>query len=74
MSPLCFTLWIVAKLDKSTICLFDAIIELQCMDEKMFNDLLIKVKVCLIVINAYLISEMSFVYVVEAFIILNWRA
>ena len=45
------------------------------MDERMFNDFLVgKWKWVLYVIKAYLIHDLCFVHVVEAFITLNWRA
>ena len=40
-TPLSFVLWIVAKLSCSCLCLFDAIVELHAMNDKMFNDFLI---------------------------------
>ena len=55
-APLCFALWIMAKLLWSCLCLFDAIFELHVMNETIFNDFLIgKSKWILCVINSYLI-------------------
>lgn len=63
------------KLLCSCLCVFDVVVELHAMDEKMFNDFLIgKWKWFLYVIKAYLINALYFVYVVEAFITLNWKA
>ena len=48
---------------------------LHAMDEKMFNDNLIrKWEYILYVMKAYLIHDLYFVYVVEAFIMLNWKS
>ena len=41
-APLCFALWIVAKLLCSFLCMLDAIVELHATGEKMFNDFLIR--------------------------------
>ena len=51
------------------LCLFDAIVELYAMDERMFNNFLIGTsKWISYVIKVYLIPD---VYVVKAFITLN---
>ena len=42
VGPLRFNLWIVVKSLYSRLCLFDAIIELNLMDEEAFNDCLIR--------------------------------
>ena len=41
-APFSFSLWIVAKLSSSCLCLLDAIVELHAINEKMFNDFLIE--------------------------------
>jgi hypothetical protein len=59
---------------QSQFVLFDAIVELYVMDNKMSIDFLIrKWAYILRVIKAYLIHDLYFVYVVEAFITLNWK-
>jgi len=74
-APLCFALWIAAKLLCSFLCMLDTIVGLHATSEKMFNDFLIgKWKWILYVINEYLIQNLYFVYVVEAFIIWHWKA
>jgi hypothetical protein len=58
------------RLNHVLFCLFvfDAILELHAMDEKMFNDFFNeKWKWSLYVIKAYLIHDLCFVYLVEAF-------
>ena len=66
-APLSFSLWIVAKLLCSCLCVFVAINDLHAMDKKMFN--IWKVKFYFISNKAYLIHD--FAYEVEAFITLN---
>jgi hypothetical protein len=41
MSSIELSLWMVANIVCSCLCLFDAIIELHAMDEETFNDFLI---------------------------------
>jgi hypothetical protein len=54
-----FALWFVTKLLCSCLCLFNAIIKLQSMDEKIFNDFLIgKWNWNVYVIKAYLIHDL----------------
>ena len=49
--------------------------ELCRMDKNVFNDILIgKWKWIVCAINAYLFHDLCFVYVVETFITLNWKA
>ena len=38
LAQLSFALWTVAKLLCSSLCLFDAIVELHAMDEELFNN------------------------------------
>ena len=72
MGSLSFALWNVAKFLCSCLCLFDAIVVLHVVYEKMFNDFLIAHgKWILYVIKVYIIHDLNFVYVVEAFITLN---
>ena len=55
--------------------MLDAIVEFHAMDEKNFDDFQIgKWKWILYVINAHLVWQLIFVYVVEAFIILHQKA
>ena len=56
------------------LCVFDAIIELHIMDEKMFNDFLIgRWKWIVYVIRVYLIHDLAF-WICSEFIKLNWKA
>ena len=64
--PLDFALRIMAKLLCSCLCLFDAIVELHVVDEKMIFDV--------IYIYIYILMHcFYFVIVVEAFITLNCK-
>ena len=55
--------------------LFDTIVELHAMDDKTLNGFLIEKWKCILrELKAHLIHELYVVYVVEAFIILNWNA
>ena len=71
-APLSSSLWTRTKLLCSYLCMFDAIVELHAMNEKMFNDFFIgKCKWILYVIKACLIHVyfiiLFFAYVVKAF-------
>ena len=70
-----FALQFVAKLLCSCLHLFDVVIELHPVDENMFNDFLIGKWMWIeYVIKACLLHDMYYVYVVEAFITLHWKA
>ena len=73
--PLSFAFQIKAKLLCFYICLLDVIVELHPMDEECSMTLLFwKWKWNFCAINAYLLKDVYFVYVVEAFITLHWNA
>jgi hypothetical protein len=59
----------VAKLLCSCLCLFDVIVDLHAMDEKAFNDFLIRKSKWISIGNkGLLIHDYCFPYVVEAFL------
>ena len=71
-APLSYSLPIVAKLLYCCLCLFDAIIKVHVVYEKMFNENIIgKWKWISYVIKVYFIHDLYLVYIVETFIILN---
>jgi hypothetical protein len=70
---LLFGLWL--GYDCSCLCLFDANVEVHAMDEKTFNDFLIeKWRWISSIIKASSIHSSYFVYVVEAFTTLHYKA
>ena len=55
--------------------MFDAVVELHAMDEKMFTDFLIgKWRWIVYVTKAYLVCDLTFTYVVEAFVTSDLKA
>ena len=61
-----------AKLLCSCLCLIDVIVELHVVFEKVFNDFVIERQKWIVYVKkAYMIHDLYFVHVVEAFIILN---